>query len=71
MRTIDELEKAVVAYAKRHGHTPKMTSRYPDEKYYSIVSMDYTKMEGKIISMKNGKERVIFKVDGKITSLKK
>lgn len=72
MRTIDELEKAVHAYAEKHGYGPKkMSSRYPDQLYYSYTDMNYDTLEGKIITMKNGKTRVVFKVDGKITSLYK
>lgn len=72
MRNIDELEKAVLAYAEKHGYGPnKMSSRYPDQLYYSYTDMNYYKLEGQIITMKNGKTRVVFKVDGKVTSLYK
>lgn len=71
MRAFEELEQAVVEYCKRHGHTPKHTKRRPSAKYYYVEAMDYTEIEAKIAPMKNGKERVVFKVNGKITSIKK
>lgn len=71
MRTFDELEKAVAAYCERHGHTPKHTKRRPNEKYLHIEATDYTSIEARIMEQKNGKTRVLFKVDGKVTSIKK
>ena len=67
MKTIEELEKAVLAYVDRHNLGPmKASSRYPDELYYSYTTMNWTKLEAKI---KNG--RTTFKVDGKVTSIYK
>lgn len=67
MRTIDELEKAVLAYVERHNLGPKKASScYPDKLYYSYTTMNWTKLEAKI---KNG--RTTFKVDGKVTSIYK
>lgn len=72
MRTIDELEKAVLDYVERHQlGEKKKSSHYPSELYYSYTTMNYTELEAKIVQMKNGKTRVVFKVDGKVTSLYK
>lgn len=71
MKTIDELEKAVNDYCTRHGMIPQYTKCRPDEKYYFVRSMDYSQMEARILEQKNGKTRVIFKVDGNVTSLYK
>jgi hypothetical protein len=72
MKTIEELEKAVIAYAEKHGYGPlKMYSYYPDKLYYSYTDINYYKLEGQIITMKNGKTRVVFKVDGKVASIYK
>ena len=67
MKTIEELEKAVLAYVDRHNlGAMKASSCYPDELYYSYTTMNWTKIEAKI---KNG--RTTFKVDGKVTSIYK
>lgn len=72
MRNIAELEKAVLAYVERHKlGAKKKSSCYPDELYYSYTTMDYTELEAKIVQMKNGNTRVVFKVDGKVTSIYK
>lgn len=72
MKTIDELEKAVVAYAERHNYgKAKMTSRYPDKLYYRIKTFNYDVLEGKIVIMKNGKTKTVFKVNGEVTSIYK
>ena len=70
MKTIGYLEKAVNEYMERHGHKPKYTQRKPDELYYYVEAFDYTELEGQIIPTKTG-SRVVFKVDGKVTSIKK
>lgn len=69
MRNIEDLIKVVNAYVERHGLTPKMTYTDPDALIYNIRTMDYTELESKIIKMKNGKTRIGFKVDGKVTSI--
>lgn len=67
MKTIEELEKAVLAYVDRHNLGPKKaSSHYPDELYYSYTTMNWTVLEAKI---QNG--RTTFKVDGKVTSIYK
>lgn len=67
MKTIDQLEKAVLAYVERHNLGPKKASScYPDQLYYSYTTMNWTKLEAKIT---NGK--TTFKVDGKVTSIYK
>lgn len=72
MKTIDELQKAVVAYAERHEYgMAKMTSRYPDELYYSYKTFKDDVLEGKIVIMKNGKTKTVFKVNGEVTSIYK
>ncbi len=67
MKTIEELEKAVLDYVERHNlGAKKKSSRYPDKLYYSYTTMDWTDLEAQI---KNGK--TVFKVDGKVTSIYK
>ena len=71
IKDVYELEKAVNAYVNRHGMELKFTSLSPFGNFYNVRTMDYTEIESKIITMKNGKTRVLFKVDGKISSLYK
>lgn len=67
MKTIEELEKAVLAYADRHNlGKKKASSCYPSELYYSYTTTNWTVLEAQI---KNG--RTTFKVDGKVTSIYK
>ena len=67
-----DLEKAVNAYMERHGMKPKWTSLNHEKQFYNVnYTMDYDRLESRIITMKNGKTRVIFKVNGKIESLYK
>lgn len=71
MKTIEELEKAVLAYVDRHNlGAKKKSSCYPSELYYSYTTMDWTELEAKIVPTKNG-SKVVFKVDGKVTSIYK
>lgn len=72
IKDVYELEKAVNAYMERHGMKPKWTSLDHTTNTYNVnYTMDYDKLESRIITMKNGKTRVIFKVNGEITSLYK
>lgn len=71
MRTYEELNRAVLFYCSKHGHMPKYIKRYPDEMTISVLAMDYTELDAKIATDKNGKTRVVFKIDGKVASLKK
>ena len=70
IKDVWELEKAINAYMKRHRMKPKYTSLNPEKQIYKVnYTMDYDRLEGKIITMKNGKTRVVFKVNGEVTSL--
>lgn len=72
IKDVYELEKAVNDYMSRHGMKPKWTSLNHEEKFYNVnLTMDYDRLEARIIRMKNGKTRVIFKVNGEVTSLYK
>lgn len=70
MRTFAELKSAVLFYCSKHGYMPKYTKCNPEGLYYYVLAMDYTEIEAKIIKMKNGKQKLVFKVDGKIVSIK-
>lgn len=72
IKDVYELEKAVNDYMKRHGMNPKYTSLDNEKQSYNVnYTMDYDRLEARIITMKNGKTKVVFKVNGKITSLYK
>lgn len=71
MKDIHELKSAVLFYCSKHGYMPKYKKILPDEKYIFIEAMDYTQLEAKIVPMKSGKTKVVFKVDGKVASLYK
>lgn len=71
IKDIKQLEKAVQAYMKRHGMSLKYSQRNYTGNIYNVLTSDYTQLESKIITMKNGKTKVIFKADGKIESLYK
>lgn len=71
MKTFKELNHAVLFYCSKHGYMPKYIKRFPDEMFISILATDYTEIEGKIVQMQNGKTKLVFKVDGKIKSIKK
>ena len=71
IKDIKQLEKAIQAYVKRHGMSLKYSQRNYTDNIYNVLTSDYTQLESKIITMKNGKTRVVFKVDGKIESLYK
>lgn len=72
IKNVYELEKVVNDYMNRHGMKPKYTGINPDKQEYNVYyTMDYDRLESKIITMKNGKTKVIFKVNGKIESLYK
>lgn len=66
------LEKAVNDYMKRHGMKPKYTSLDHEKQSYNVnYTMDYDRLKSRIITMKNGKTKVVFKVNGEITSIYK
>lgn len=72
IKDVYELEKAVNSYMERHGMKPKYTSLNHEKQFYNVnYTMDYDRLESRIIKMKNGRTRVIFKVNGEITSLYK
>lgn len=72
IKDIYELEKAVNNYMSRHGIKPKYISTNIDKQEYNVIyTMDYDRLESRIITMKNGKTKVVFKVNGKIESLYK
>lgn len=72
IKDVYELEQAVNDYMKRHGMKAKYTSLNPDKQSYNVnYTMDYDILESRIIKMRNGKTRVVFKVNGKIESLYK
>ena len=72
IKDIYELEEVVNAYMNRHGMKPKYISTNIDKQEYNVIyTMDYDRLESKIVTMKNGKTKVVFKVNGKIKSLYK
>lgn len=72
IKDIYELESAVNAYMERHGIKPKYISTNIDKQEYNVIyTMEYDRLESRIITMKNGKTKVLFKVNGKIESLYK
>lgn len=72
IKDVYELEKAVNDYMERHGMKAKWTSLNHEKQFYNVNrTMDYDRLESRIITMKNGKTRVVFKVNGEITSLYK
>lgn len=71
MKTFQELNHAVLFYCSKHGYMPKYIKRFPDALFISILATDYTEIEGKIVQAKDGKTKLVFKIDGKITSIKK
>lgn len=72
IKDVYQLEKIVNAYMERHGMKPKYTSLNPEKQCYNVnYTMDYDRLESRIITMKNGKTRVVFKVNGEVTSLYK
>lgn len=72
IKDIYELEEAVNAYMERHGIKPKYISTNIDKQEYNVIyTMEYDRLESRIITMKNGKTKVLFKVNGKIESLYK
>lgn len=72
IKNVYELEKAVNDYMSRHGIKPKYISTNINKQEYNVIyTMDYDRLESKIITMKNGKTKVVFKVNGKIESLYK
>ncbi len=71
MRTADELKQAVDGYMEAHGMQMKKNYFNPFEKTYQVTTMDYTEIDAKIVQCKNGKTKIVFKVDGKVVSIKK
>lgn len=71
IKDVYQLEEVVNDYMKRKGMKLKYSRLNIVENSYNVLTMDYTGIEAKIITMKNGKTRVVFKLDGKITSVYK
>lgn len=71
MNEMHDLVEAVNAYLERHGHKLKYSKCYPNKKYCYIRTMDYTELEAQIVPMKSGISRVVFKVNGEISSIYK
>ena len=72
IKDVWELEKAVNSYMERHGMKPKWTSLSHEKQFYNVYrTMENDRLEARIITMKNGKTRVVFKVNGEVTSLYK
>lgn len=70
IKNVYELEKAVNDYMSRHGMKAKYTTLNTEKQFYNVnYTMEYDILESRIITMKNGKTKVIFKVNGKIKSL--
>lgn len=71
MKTAEQLRKAVDNYMEHHGMEKKKSSFDPFAKTYKVTSMDYTELDAKIVDCKNGNTKLVFKVNGKISSIKK
>lgn len=71
IKNAEQLQQAVNDYMNRHGLKLKYSRYNPFDNYYNVLTTDYTQLESKVITMKNGKTRVVFKVDGKVKSLYK
>ena len=71
IKDVYQLEEVVNDYVKRKGMKLKYSRLNIVENSYNVLNIDYTEIESKIITMKNGRTKVVFKVDGKITSLYK
>lgn len=74
MRTATELLNAVKAYCKRHGTELKewqISAEGVKPVRLMGGTMDWTLIEAKITFNEAGKPKTTFKVDGKVTSIKK
>lgn len=72
IKDVYELEKAVNQYMERHGMKPKWTSLNHETNTYNVNrTMDYDRLEARIINTKDGKTKVLFKVNGEVTSIYK
>lgn len=71
MKTAEELKVMVDNYMKTHGMELKKSSFNPFDLTYTVTTMDYTELDAKIITMKNGNTKTVFKVDGTVASLYK
>ena len=71
IKNIYQLENAVKDYMSRHGLEEKHSRLNIVNNTYNVDTMNYNRLESKIILMKNEKTKVIFKVNGKITSIYK
>ena len=70
IKDVYELEKAVNEYMKRHGMKPKWTSLNHETNTYNVNrTMDSDRLEARIINTKDGKTKVLFKVNGEVTSI--
>ena len=71
IKDVYALEKAVNDYMERHNLELKHSFRNVDYNYYNVTTMDFKLLEARIIPMKNGKSKIVFKVDGKLSSIYK
>ena len=74
MRTPNELLKAVQEYCKRHGselNEWQLSAEGVKPVRLLGGTKDWTLIEAKITFNESGKPKTTFKVDGKITSIKK
>lgn len=71
MKDVYELVKMVDDYMERHGMKLLWNSINNDKLTYDVKTQDYDILNAKIITMKNGKTRVQFKINGDVTSIKK
>lgn len=71
IKDVYTLEKAVNDYMERHNLELKHSFRNIDYSYYNVTTMDFKLLEARIIPMKNEKSKIVFKVDGKLSSIYK
>lgn len=71
IKDVWELEKVVNNYLERHGMRAQWTSLNHVENFYKVRTFDYDRIDSRIITMKNGRTKVVFKVNGEVTSLYK
>ena len=70
MKTAEELKQAVDEYIVAKGYELKKSYFSPFDNVYNVTTTDYTELEGKLVKCKNGKMKLVFKVDGKVRSIK-
>lgn len=71
MKTAYDLQQFVENFVKEKGMKKKKSSYDPHKQTYSLTTMDGLEIDSKIIQMKNGKTRTMFKIDGEVVSVKK